>query len=163
MYKYILPFITVFLFIMSCEKDVELNMVEKLTQHTWVQTKQLIDPPITLTDTINDATYPDITDVYPFFYYDCEKDNIYNYSSNGTFTIEDGALSCYTGLPNTLATGTWTFNSKETELIVTSGIYQNIYKVTKLDAGYMELSYSVLYDTVSNVIYTLTDVFEHSN
>jgi hypothetical protein len=46
----------------------------------------------------------------------CELDDIYRFSSNKTFTVEEGATKCNTTDPQIKESGPWRFNAAETKL-----------------------------------------------
>lgn len=49
----------------------------------------------------------------------CELNNLINFTTSGSFTIDEGATKCSAGDPQTNATGTWAFNSDKSHLLMT--------------------------------------------
>jgi PKD repeat protein len=52
------------------------------------------------------------TDVY-FQWDNCDKDDIYSFQANGTWTNEEGATKCNPNNPTIIGSGTWTLSSDE--------------------------------------------------
>jgi hypothetical protein len=50
----------------------------------------------------------------------CEKDNILKMSSNGTYTLDEGATKCAPTDPQIVETGSWSFSNNETKITVMS-------------------------------------------
>lgn len=48
----------------------------------------------------------------------CEKDDILKISSNGTYTLDEGATKCVSTDPQIIESGSWSFSNNETKLIL---------------------------------------------
>lgn len=49
----------------------------------------------------------------------CELNNLLNFSTGGSYIVDEGPTKCSAGDPQTIATGTWAFNSDKSHLLVT--------------------------------------------
>lgn len=101
---------TVFL-LNSCSKDDDSNSstpqtrMQLLTSHGWK---------------IN-TFYIDSVDVTNFLFTPCELDNIYTYSTNYNYTIDEGPTKCDPNSSQIVETGTWAFGNNENMLIYEPG------------------------------------------
>lgn len=95
----------------SCKKDKSESRTDKLTGKWWINTALTIDPAINIGGTL-------ITDLWSQIP-GCSKDDIQKFESNGIYTFDEGATKCSTNDPQT-TTGTWSFNSDETVVSVTT-------------------------------------------
>jgi Lipocalin-like domain len=50
----------------------------------------------------------------------CFKDNIITFSSNGNYTVNEGAVIC---APSTAGTNTWSFQTNETQLVLAAALF----------------------------------------
>jgi hypothetical protein len=49
-----------------------------------------------------------------YFQWDnCDKDDVYSFKTDGTFTKEEGATKCNSNDPTIIGSGTWTLSSDE--------------------------------------------------
>ena len=108
------------LFLLSnCQKEAVEVIVpptksELLTSGSskiWIATSIVSDPPIPYGGTV-------VSDLFAQ-YEDCEKDDIFNFRSDGSYSVEQGATKCDANSPQVLTNSKWAFNSDESLLIFT--------------------------------------------
>ena len=110
-----------FAFVISgCKKDKEAapgstsyTRTQMLTAKPWKMTAMTVNPGIDMGGGLI------ITDIYSTFFASCDKDNLYKFSANGTYSFEEGATVCTTGDPQIYETGTWAFLNNETKMVTT--------------------------------------------
>ena len=84
-----------------------------LTGKNWKMTAQTCNPGIVISGTL-------ITDIYAFLISNgsaCFLDNISNFYTDGTYTVNEGATLCDPQDPQLNNTGIWSFQNSETTLI----------------------------------------------
>ena len=87
----------------------------------------------------------------------CTKDDLAKLNSNGTYTLEEGLTKCSANDPQVYETGTWTLNSDETVLVMTSsGVVTNA-KIQELTATKLVITEE---ETINGIKYTLTITFK---
>ncbi len=121
----------------SCEKDSDdtKTKTEMITSHGWTMTGLDVEPGI---DMFVDGTWLPVTDVF-LQMNDCSKDNEVIFNANGTL-IEETNSKCHPAEPATY-TGTWSFNSDETRLVLNTD--ESIdYKLELLDDNNLVVSYT---------------------
>jgi hypothetical protein len=135
---------------LSCSKDESVSKKELLTGKNWILTAETVNPGIDFGGGII------ITDL--FSQYDvCYKDNISNFTTTGTYTFEEGPTKCDSNDPQVFDAGTWTFNSDETILVVTSttnGV-TNL-TISELSASKLVVTYEQTYNSIK---YKLTSTY----
>jgi hypothetical protein len=146
----LLFFIALTFLVLSCEKDKDHTKKELLSIKNW----------ILVAESISTAFYYNgvpITDTYS--QYDaCIKDDIASFETNGTYSLEEGATKCDVNDPQVFETGTWTFNSDETILVMTSNIGEVINnEIVELTANKVILKVE---ETIDEVNYTLTSTYQ---
>ncbi|MHC1707713.1 MAG: DUF5004 domain-containing protein [Bacteroidales bacterium] len=141
---------------LSCKKDKDESNTDKLTGKWWINTSMTIDPAVNLGGTL-------ITDLWSQLPV-CVKDDIQKFESDGVYTFDEGATKCSTNDPQT-TTGTWSFNSDETILSVTTtgagGTETLSYTIVSLDSDKMVGRFSEVADYGSGPLtytYTITMV-----
>jgi hypothetical protein len=95
----------------SCNKDestVPLPVSRaQLLARSWIQTDLLASlpggPPQSVFTTVLEA---------------CERDNIWNFKSDGTYTVTEGATKCNAADPDTATSGTWQLTESDTKIII---------------------------------------------
>ncbi len=112
-----------FAFIISgCKKDKKeetsnptpaLTKSQMLTAKPWKLTALTVNPGMDIGGTI-------FTDLYAVFFPPCQQDDLYKFSSNNSYSFEEGASVCNVGDPQVYDTGTWTFINNETKIILAS-------------------------------------------
>lgn len=145
-------------FATSCKKDEDSNSpaptsskskTEKLTARAWKVTARTISPAINVNGTM-------VTDLHALDD-ECDKDDLYKFKIDKTFTLEEGATKCDPADPQIYGTGTWAFNADETQLILTyAGIgtsTSNILEVTETTAKLSQV------ETSNGVQYTTTTTY----
>jgi len=117
-----------------------------LTGKSWKLTAVTVSPAMTILGV-------SITDWYAQLDA-CEQDNITYFKTGGTYTIEEGATKCDSSDPQVYDTGTWTFNSDETILVLTStGGTPESCNITSISSSSIKITYQ---ETYSSVKYTFT-------
>ncbi len=127
--------------ISSCKKDEYNNPMpgktkaDILTSKIWKQTARTISPTVDINDTM-------VTDLYALDY-ECDKDDLYKFKKDNTFTQDEGATKCDPSDPQVYAFGTWAFNADETQLILNytgvGSFTSNILEVTETTARLSEI------------------------
>jgi hypothetical protein len=136
--------------IMSCEKDEEASKKEMLAGKNWILTAETINPGIDFGGGVI------ITDL--FSQYDqCFKDNLINFTSSGNYTFEEGPTKCDSNDPQVFDAGTWTLNSDETVLVITSSTdgVMNL-TIQELTGSKLIVTYEETYDGIK---YKLTSTY----
>ena len=148
----ILSIITLTVLVINCKKDENVTSSRKdlLSGKSWIMTAETISPAINVNGTL-------ITDLFsqeP----SCAKDDIAKLNSNGTYTLEEGQTKCSVNDPQVYETGTWTLNSDETIIVMTSStsIVTNA-KIQELTASKLVTTEE---ETLSGIKYTLTITFK---
>jgi hypothetical protein len=101
--------LVLFLVISSCSKDDDKQGATKaqLIARNWKQTDLLAAqaglPPVSIFDTFFDP---------------CNKDDIWQFKSDGTYSVVEGASKCTSTDPDTVTTGTWQLTDNDTKIII---------------------------------------------
>lgn len=137
----------------ACKKDnntaTPKTKKELLTAKVWKQTARTITPAIEVDGKLeNDLFAHDDA---------CDKDDLYRYKADNTFSYEEGATKCDPTSPDIYDTGTWTFSSDETKLIL---VYKSndSYVVNLLELTESTLKVSSVEDD-NGVTYTTTTTY----
>lgn len=74
----------------------------------------------------------------------CELNNLLNFSTSNTYTIDEGATKCSAGDPQLNESGTWAFNSDQTHLLTTStgSSTADDYTIVSLNATTLQVTMS---------------------
>ena len=137
----------------ACEKDKDSEPKSKtslLTSESWKMTASVVDPAVDW-----DGFGTMVTNIYSQMPA-CSKDDIVTFKSNGTYINEEGPSKCDPSDPDVIDTGTWTFNSDETKIIIDDG------EGFTMDANILELTSSsmkITYDLVTDVTYSFTETY----
>ncbi len=93
----------------SCGKDGSTKTISKasLIARNWIQTDLLAAQ----------AGTPEVS-VFNSFFEACDKDNIWQFSANGTYTVVEGSTKCVSTDPNVVSSGTWQLTENETKIII---------------------------------------------
>jgi len=147
----ILLIITLIAMVVNCKKDENAATSRKdlLSGKTWIMTAETISPAMNVNGTL-------ITDFYsqeP----SCTRDDIAKLNSNGTYTLEEGATKCSANDPQVYETGTWTLNSDETVLVLTSNGTVTNAKIQELTATKLVI---IEEETLNGIKYTLTSTYK---
>lgn len=108
----LLLIITLTFLLFNCKKDAKVTKKDLLSGKNWIMTAETISPAMNVNGTL-------ITDLYAQTP-SCTKDDIGKFSSNGTYTLEEGLTKCNLTDPQVFETGNWTLSSNETILVMTS-------------------------------------------
>ncbi|MEY4595449.1 MAG: hypothetical protein RIQ47_1859 [Bacteroidota bacterium] len=99
-------------FFSACSKDDDNNNTtvpptkfELLTSHGWRLT----------------AFYEDGVDMTNQYFSACELDNIFNYNTDYSYSIDEGPTKCSPGDPQIIETGVWAFANNQTMLVYEPG------------------------------------------
>lgn len=140
--------LTFFIIISSCSKDDDNQGATKaqLIARNWKQTDLLAAqaglPPVSIFDTFFEA---------------CNKDDIWQFKSDGTYTVVEGATKCNSADPETVTSGTWQLTDNDTKIIVddASEPAQTL-NIVELTNTSFKLSGT---ETISGTVVTATIVF----
>jgi hypothetical protein len=95
----------------SCKKDestVPLPVTRaQLLARSWIQT-----------DLLASLAGGSPTSVFSTVLQACERDNIWNFKSDGTYTVTEGATKCNATDPDTASSGTWQLTENDTKIII---------------------------------------------
>jgi hypothetical protein len=80
----------------GCSKDDTQPTAAELLSKSWIQTDLLA--------TLNGVTESVFNDEYEL----CDQDNVYNFKSDGTFTVTENITKCDPLDPDQVTSGTWT-------------------------------------------------------
>ena len=142
----------------SCKKDKKDPEPEEPTPVVLTNTQKISNKNFKLTAATIDPGVPTggttITDWYAQMD-DCEKDDLINFSENGTYKDDEGATKCATSDPQT-TTGTWVWNTNETIITVTTGTDVTSFDVLVNDGTTLKVK---LTEKIGNTNYALTETF----
>lgn len=94
--------------VLSCSKDSEQAPTRaQLLTRNWKQTDLLA----------SQSGLPAVS-VFDMFFEACDKDNIWQFKSDGTFIVVEGATKCNSTDPDTVTTGTWQLIENDTKIIL---------------------------------------------
>jgi hypothetical protein len=95
--------------------------------------------------------------------FDCEKDNVFSFKSDGTFTLDYGAITGGTGscqFDGFRAPTTWTLNADETELTIKqvsvfdpNDVLTEVYKITSATTSAIKSKQTVDLTVFGCIIY----------
>jgi hypothetical protein len=87
----------------------------------------------------------------------CELDNIFNYNSNYTYSIDEGPTKCQVGNPQIIETGVWAFANNQNLLVLEPGSNSEAtYTILELTNANLKLEESFYDSTImSTVTYTI--------
>jgi hypothetical protein len=141
----------------SCKKDntivIPPTKAELLTAQTWKLTGWAVDPALPFT-----TGGPAISNWYAQLN-NCSKDDIFKFSAS-TYAFEEGASKCNANDPTVWESGSWSFNTSQTVLLMnkTSPKTSNYeYKLMELTATKLVLVLEI--QGSNNVVYTSTQTF----
>ncbi len=142
-----ITFALVMCFAISCKKEKSLSNESMLTGKNWKVVGYTVDPGLSINGTI-------VTNLYEQFD-PCVKDDIFNCKTDRTYTMEEGLIKCSVDDPQVYESGTWTFNSDETVLILTTsgGIMTN-YNLENLSSTEIVLKTEVFIDNLKYITTT---------
>jgi len=145
MIKLVKPLFTVLLlgavvFISSCDKDDEpkpKTKTELISAHPWKITKFKV--------TQGTASFEDAPEA-------CQGDDTETFEADGDYKFDEGATKCDPDDPQS-GTGTWTFNSGETVLIISGGGLSLNYTILELTETTMRLKWDFITNETVEVTY----------
>ena len=145
--------------IYSCKKDstdettTPPTKTELLTASSWKITAQTISPAIDTLGSLKTDLYA-ITDA-------CTQDDLYNFNASKTYTFEEGATKCNPSANQIWDSGTWTFNTDETQISILSsevGSTPSYFTILELTASNIKTTEPYIKNSVT---YTITTTFSH--
>ena len=98
----------------SCSKDSNSSPMATKTQlisKTWKQT-----------DILASLGAGVQTSVFNTLLTTCQQDNLWQFNSNGTYTLFEGPSRCPTSTSDVVTTGTWTFQENEKKISFTDAV-----------------------------------------
>lgn len=105
-----LALLTLFILFASCSKDDSKSTPASksvLIARNWKQTDLLAAQ----------AGTPEVS-VFNTFFEPCNKDDIWQFKADGTYTVVEGATKCSPADPNVITTGTWQLTDNENKIII---------------------------------------------
>ncbi|MDJ1484412.1 hypothetical protein QNI16_28195 [Cytophagaceae bacterium YF14B1] len=106
--------------VFACSKDDDpapKTKADVLAAHSWRITGLTVNPPLPFEN--DDETTTAISDLYNQYFGACVRDDIFNFRSDGTYTVEDVGTSCNGDKIRTY--GSWIMSSDETAVVLTGG------------------------------------------
>lgn len=141
--------------IAGCKKDDNKDngnsKTQMITSGSWKITSQYIDP----AEDVNGDGVPE-HEVFPFLD-ECERDNLFSFATDGTFTLDEGASKCDPSDPQTQST-TWQFINNESQLVVGEANSADTVQLVELSAATLKFRSSM---TLLGVTYSETVTFAH--
>ena len=151
----LISFLTVTLILFSfvgCEdEDDTPSKKDLLVEKKWELSALTVDPAIPV-----DQYGTMATDLYAQMD-NCEKDNVLYLKENGNYSWEEGTTKCESDDPQVFETGTWSFNSDKTVLVLSRSDGENInYDIEDISSSELILSWQETAGTGTNYTYTVT-------
>ncbi|KAB2914907.1 MAG: DUF5004 domain-containing protein [Bacteroidetes bacterium] len=139
----------------ACKKDEETSTPQKtkselLSAKPWKMTALTVNPAINAGGTM-------ITDIYAQMQA-CDKDDVYSFKSDKTYTQEEGATKCDPNDPQVSEAGTWTFSSDEKQIVQTSSGSTESSTLVELTETKLVISNT---ETDGGITYTYTATFSN--
>jgi hypothetical protein len=76
----------------------------------------------------------------------CQQDNLWQFKTDGTYTLLEGATRCPTSTSDVVATGTWSFLENETKVTFTDAVNgTQTFTIQELTATTMRLTGMITY------------------
>lgn len=150
----ILTVLALFTAFSACKKDdsqPKATKTEMLAGGKWKLTALSVSPAYP----VNGAS---VTDVFAL-YTACAKDNFQTFAADGTYTYDEGATKCDPASAQT-ETGTWRFNSGETQLTLSLPSGADTWEISGLTSSAMTSVYKL---TENGVTYTFTGTLQKTN
>lgn len=146
------------LFIGGCKKKDDPSLRDIMLGSKWKLTAATIDPPLTIAGSPVSNIYTQEA-IIP----SCRRDDITIFTSDGKYTIEEGATRCSPTDPTINESGDWTISSdaKSVRLVPTGQAATN-YTVISASSGELKLSAPASV-TGSTVSYTISYTFSKAN
>jgi hypothetical protein len=110
----------------GCGKKKEVTKKDRLVERDWVLVSHVSNDGVKDTDEFALLT-------------PCEKDNIDHYDIDGVFHYDEGATKCNTTDPQE-AKGNWAFDSDQTTLTVTDGLFAIVFTEVEFTDGKLKLT-----------------------
>lgn len=133
----------------SCEKDEnKVSNTDKITG-TWKLTAMTVDPAI-------DWFGTQVTNLYAQLPA-CTKDDLTIFQSNGVVKLDEGDSKCEVSDPQT-QTGTWTFNTSESTISVTTDGETESWEINELTKDRFSVDY-IVEDEEEGITYTFTATY----
>lgn len=139
--------IALYIIVSSCSKDDEPSASKsQMIARNWRQTDLLA----------SQAGTPAVS-VFDTFFEPCNKDDIWQFKADGTYTVVEGATKCNAGDPDTVTTGIWQLTDNDTKIIIDdAGEPAQTLNIIELTNTTFKLSGT---ETISGTVVTATIVF----
>jgi Lipocalin-like domain len=139
--------VSLLLIVSSCSKNDEPAATKaQMIARNWKQTDLLA----------SQAGTPAVS-IFDTFFEPCNKDDIWQFKADGTYTVVEGASKCDSADPDTVSTGTWQLTDNDTKIIIDdAGEPAQTLNIVELTNTSFKLSGT---ETISNVVVTATIVF----
>jgi hypothetical protein len=137
----------------ACKKDEStpaLTQTEMLTGGKWRLTALTVSPAYL----VNGTSITDVFSTYPT----CTKDDFQSFATTGAYSYDESTDKCPDS--NQTETGTWKWNTDETELTLTTSSYSDVWEIKNLSSKSMTSIYKV---AEGGVVYTFTGTLTKSN
>ena len=126
-------FLVFILISLSCKKNVTKTNAQLLTQENWKLTNQR-------QKIITDSWIDDYSTIQ-----DCRKDNVLQYATDYTYSVDEGITKCSSSDPQIIITGSWYFQNNDSELVVNAATSATqIFRIMKLDETTLQITSSVM-------------------
>ncbi|MDJ1472087.1 hypothetical protein [Xanthocytophaga flava] len=150
--------------VFACSKDDDpkpQTNADLLVAHSWRLTALSSDKPIPFVDEDDTTVITPISDLYNQYFPPCMRDDVFSFTSDGKYTIDDVGTSC--GGDKISVFGTWFMSGDKDALVLTGGGYisyftQNIenWTITELNSTSFK---ATTYLSSSTTAYTITYTF----
>lgn len=142
MKKFILFALCAVSFFTQCKKEDVLTPSELLAKGPWKVVSIVVSPGI------DDGTGKIITDIFSKFE-NCEKDDLFIYKADGSYSFEEGATKCDPADAQIWETGKWSISADGKLLTITpKGESPTPNAIEKLDANTCQ--FSITQDMIEN-------------
>ena len=130
--------VTILVLGISCNKDedtVQLPVTRaQLLARAWIQTDLLA--------LIGGSNTSVFTTVVPA----CQRDNIWTFKSDGTYSVSEGATKCNAADPDIATTGTWQLTDADTKIIIDDVSEDpQTFTITELTSSSLKITGTITY------------------
>jgi hypothetical protein len=151
----LLSFLSLTLAFSACKKDENQTKTDLLSKSAWKMTAYTVNPAFPILD-INGQITGYSNDVFAQMD-NCSKDDTYKFNSDNTMKLDEGASKCNSADPQFTA-GTWSFNTDETVLTITTDGDPTLNTIEVLTADALKLKFT---ETDGTTTFTYTATFSH--
>ena len=115
------------------DEPKEPTKTDLLTGKDWTVVSLEVDPPVV----VEDKEYSDVWEWVP----ECLKDNILNFSPDGTYVQDEGGAKCNDQTPQE-KNGTWSFSEDETKVTTVLEDETRVFTILKIEDETLEVSFA---------------------